>query len=94
MFGYQGQIRAADQTNGYFPANLELITLIRQSCNNLFNGYVERLGIEAPEKTMIKINNQSIEIGKTGLYEVNNAHITSLQFVNNSTQDAIIDFII
>lgn len=92
--GYQGQIRASDQSNGYFQAEANIISLITNACNNQYNGFVQRIGIEAPEGTFITINGESIQIGKTGLYEVNNAYITSLTFVENSTKEAVVDYII
>lgn len=91
--GYQGQICAIDQPNGYFAANQEILNLIQELTYPNID-YLERIGIEAPQKTRLRINNQLIEIGKTGLYEVDNAEITSIRFIENSSRDVIIDFII
>lgn len=92
--GYQGQIKASDQPNGIFLADQNIISLIQEACNNQFSGSISRLGIEAPQGTFILINNRSIQIGKTGLYEVNDVHITALAFVQNSTKEATVDYII
>lgn len=91
--GYQGQICAFDQENGYFPANQEIFTLI-QNLTYVNIDSLERIGIEAPPTTKVKLNNQVIEIGKTGFYEVDNVEITSIKFVENSPKDVIIDFIV
>lgn len=94
MFGYQGQIRACDQPNGYFRADNQIMNLVAAACNQFYSGHLSRLGIEAPQGTWIRINNELIRIGKTGLYEVNDAYITSLQFEQNSDPNAYIDFIL
>lgn len=93
--GYQGQICAADQPNGYFAANEEILNLI-QNLASVQVDYLERIGIEAPPGTEIKINNQEhlFQIGKTGFYEVDDVIIQSLKFPINSPKNVIIDFII
>ena len=125
--GYQGQIRAADQSNGYFEKDVELFTLI-QNLASIDVGYIKRIGIQLnpitkgettqdlqqynaidgstqytiqlPKNTtvltptQVRINNEIIQIGKTGIYEANDVEITSIQFVENSPKNTIIDFII
>lgn len=125
--GYQGQIRAIDQPNGYFAANAEIFTLI-QNLASVNVDYIERIGIQVdpitrgittqstetydtrqgsttssiqlPKYTTIQvptkvlINNKEIQIGKTGIYEVDNVEITSIKFVENSPKNAIIDFVV
>lgn len=92
--GYQGQIKASDQPNGYFSAGTEVIILIAQACNNQYSGTIKRLGIESPEGTSLLINNKDIKIGKTGMYEVRDVDITSLIFVEDSAKQAVVDYII
>ena len=92
--GYQGQIRANDQEVGYFASGQNIINLINNECNDQFTGFISRIGIEAPEGTQININGQNINIGKTGLYEINNVYITSLIFTSDSSTTAVIDYII
>ena len=91
--GYQGQIRAADQPNGYFPANQEIFNLI-QDLTYINIDYLERIGIQAPPATRLKLNNTVIEIGKTGLYEADDVAITSIQFYENSPKNVVIDFVV
>lgn len=91
--GYQGQIRANQQQGQKFIAGQEIITLIQQTTAFPIR-YIQRIGIQAPEKTKISINNKEIEIGKTGIYEVNNVEITSLKFIQDSSKNVIIDFIV
>lgn len=92
--GYQGQIKASDQPSGYFMAGNEIMDLIREACNDQYNDFIQRIGIEAPEGTQILINNKSIKIGKTNMYEAQNVNITSLTFVQNSDRNVVIDYII
>ena len=90
--GYQGQICAADQPNGYFPANQEIFNRIQDAAYVNIDS-LERIGIQAPPATRLKLNNEIIEIGKTGLYEADDVAITSIQFYENSPKNVIIDFI-
>ena len=92
--GYQGQIRAIDQQAGYFLADQEIMDLIALQCNNYYAGFISRLGIQAPEKSVFLINGEAIEMGKTGMYEINNVIINSLLFEENSSSDVVIDYII
>lgn len=92
--GYQGQIRASDQEDHCFKAGDEIMDLIEQACNNQYSGSIQRLGIESPKDTFILINDKSIKIGKTGIYEVNNAYIYSLKFAQDSVKEAVVDYII
>lgn len=91
--GYQGQLRAEDQANGYFEANQEIMNLISADCAAAVS-YLQRLGIQTPAGTRIKINNKEIEVGKTNIYELNNVEVTSLKFVNNSSTYTVINYII
>ena len=91
--GYQGQIRAAEQPNGYFAANQEILTLI-QDLSSVTVDYLERIGIQAPPTTRIYINNQEYQIGKTGFYEADDVIIQSLKFQHNSPKNVVIDFIV
>lgn len=91
--GYQGQLRAEDQTNGYFAANQEIMDLISADCAVAVS-FLQRLGIQTPAGTRIKVNNKEIEVGKTNIYELSNVEITSLKFVNNSSAYTVINYII
>ena len=95
--GYQGQIRAMDQPNGYFIGGnsqtaQEIFTLIQQD-TSITTAYVEKIGIQTYPGTLIRLNGQTIEIGKTGMYETDEVEITSIQFPENSPKNVIIDYI-
>ena len=92
--GYQGQITAMDQQNGYFTTNQNIMSLIEADCNSEYPGYVQRISIDTEEGTMIELNGKNIKVGKTGFYEINNVSITSFKFLQNSSPTTIIDYII
>ena len=53
-----------------------------------------KLGIQATEGTVVKINNADIKIGKTGIYELDGTvSIKTLIFPNGADENTIIDFI-
>ena len=53
-----------------------------------------KLGIQASEGTIVKINNVSIKIGKTGIYELDNiVDVKTLVFPNGADENTIIDFV-
>lgn len=105
--GYQGQLRAMDQPNGYFPANQELFTLIQNDASSVITiDCIKRIGIQTSpviineqntlvtKNAVVLLNNKEIQIGSTGLYETDEVEITSIKFKYNSSKDTIIDYII
>lgn len=53
-----------------------------------------KLGIQSEEGTLVKINNATIKIGKTGIYELDNVvNIKTLIFPNGADSSTIIDFV-
>ena len=53
-----------------------------------------KLGIQTQQGTIVKINNIPIQIGKTGIYELDNiVNIKSLIFPNGADSSTIIDFV-
>ena len=53
-----------------------------------------KLGIQAEEGTQVLINNASVKIGKTGIYELDNiVKITSLIFVDETNTSTLVDFV-
>lgn len=93
MNGYQGQIRARDQENGKFLAGQQLFNLIKD--NSSFEiDHLQRIGIFAPEDTVFLINGKQIKIGKTKIYEADEVIITSLQVMEDSSNEVIIDFVV
>ena len=98
MNGYQGQIRARDQNQGYFPSNQEIFTLISEQSQKGESGEgiisLSKFGIFAPEGTIILLNNKEIKIGKTKMYQIDEVDITSIKFLENSSNEVIIDFVV
>ena len=83
--GYTGQLL------GPFEANQELIDLINQDAIGEIQ-YVKHLGIQVEIGTLLEINNKTVEIGKTGIYEIGNTEITSIYFLEDTDDNAIIDY--
>lgn len=102
MNGYQGQIRARDSSNKKFLAGQDIIQLIKtQSINSDNIKYLKRIGIFAPQGTKVSINNTNdsaagkiIQIGKTKIYQVEDVEIREFHFLQDSTPEVIIDYII
>lgn len=90
--GYQGQIRAIDQPQRCFKANAQLMTLI--NANNVSTKNIKRLGIISTPGTQVQLNDQVIEIGKTRIYEVDNIEISSIKFLQDSSEGTYIDYLI
>lgn len=93
---FQGQLR------GPFTANTELMNLINEQCVSTVR-YVKHLGIQTETHNILihpeylikmKINNKetTIEVGKTGIYELSNTEITSIQFLNDRDNNTVIDY--
>lgn len=93
MNGYQGQIRALDQNGHTFPANQNIKSLIQQESVGLVE-YIKKISITAPEGTKMMLNENQIRIGKTGIYEAEDLQITYFAFLDNTSSDVIIDFIV
>ena len=85
--GYSGQLL------GPFNANEELIDLIQQDAIGEIN-YVKYLGIQTEIGAFISINNDIVEIGKTGIYEIGNTEINSIFFLEDTDDNSIIDYTI
>lgn len=53
-----------------------------------------KLGIQAEEGTLVEINNATIKIGKTGIYELDNVvDIRRIVFPNGADESVLIDFV-
>lgn len=83
---YQGQLQAP------FTANQELMDIIRGDAAKEVN-YLWHLGIQVPTGTIVTINGEDVEVGKTGIYEIGNTEVTSLYFKSNISS-GLIDYVI
>ena len=53
-----------------------------------------KLGIQASQGDLVKINDTTIKIGKTGIYELDEVvKITSVIFLQDVSADTIVDFV-
>jgi len=83
--GYSGQLL------GPFAANEELMDLIQQDAIGEID-YVKHLGIQTNIGTFVSVNNNIVEIGKTGIYEIGNTEINSIYFLESTDDNVIIDY--
>lgn len=108
--GYQGQIRAIDQTNHKFTQNQDLFELIRNDSSAETVQNIIRLGIQdfpSPyqpiqpgESSGFKViigkngKNQIIQIGFNSMFEIRDVPIDYFVAASNSSDRVIIDYII
>lgn len=81
------------QITGEFKQNQDVISIIRKKYNQDFL-FVKRLGIQAQTGHLCQINNEVVEIGKTGMIEYNNVQVKNLLFFQDEPEQTIIDFIL
>lgn len=84
---YQGQLI------GPFSAGEELYDKIKAAAA-VNVAYVKHLGVQTDVRNIILINGEEREIGKTGIYEIGNTEITSIQFPVDVDKNTILDFVI
>lgn len=87
MNGYMGQIK------GPFSAGEELFNKIKSNCVANMKS-IAHLGIQTEVSKFVYINDEEIEIGKTGIYEVRDTDITSIKFKTDVDENTIIDYVI
>lgn len=96
---YQGQVQ------GPFEAYQDVMDIIREQCVSTEPFYIRHLGIQTethnvlihPETLVELVINgkiQTIEIGKSGVYEIGNTCVTSIKFLNNRDNNTIIDYVL
>lgn len=85
------------QVIGPFDANIDLLNdnaPIGAFTPETTRPILYKLGIQAAEGTIVKINNVQIKIGKTGIYELDNiVDVKTLVFPNGADANTIIDFV-
>jgi len=85
------------QVIGPFAANIDLLETtapIGAFTPETTKPVLYKLGIQASEGTIIKINNVPVKIGKTGIYELDNiVDVKTLVFPNGADENTIIDFV-
>lgn len=88
-----GNNKCTGQLIGPFQEQEELIGKIKvaAAANEIKN--FKHLGIQCHSGSIVILNNNEIEIGMTGKYEVEKINVLSLKFLNKEN-NAIIDYII
>lgn len=85
------------QVLGPFAANIDLLNdnaPIGVFTPETTKPVLYKLGIQASEGTIVKINNVPVKIGKTGIYELDNiVDVKTLVFPNGADENTIIDFV-
>lgn len=81
------------QLVGPFSASEELFDTIKEN-SAIDVEYVSHLGIQTEVGIIVLINGEEVEIGKTGIYEIGNTEITSIQFQTDVDKNTIIDYTI
>lgn len=82
--GYQAQISSLEYSNDTIPVNENLFSFDS-------NQYAYRIGIFAPPGSVFLLNRNedtelTLEIGNTFMYEANDVHITTLEYLRNKYQ--------
>lgn len=55
---------------------------------------IYKMGIQTEKDTLVEINDTQIKIGKTGIYELDDAvKIYKIVFPNGASEDTLVDFI-
>lgn len=96
---YQGQVQ------GPFKAYQDVVDIIREQCVSTEPFYIKHLGIQTethdvlqhPETLVELVINgkiQTIEIGKSGIYEIGSTCVTSIKFLNDRDNNTIIDYVL
>lgn len=83
--GYMGQLQ------GPFKAGEDLYTRIKNDTYVKFE-FVSHLGIQAEKDTMMNINGKTVQMGRTGTYEIGNAEITALHFEQDVDEHTLVDY--
>lgn len=85
--GFQGQLV------GPFEAGDGLFKYIQEQASVDFD-FVSHLGIQTKVGSSVFINGEEFEIGKTGIYEIWDARITSISFAQDVDKNTIVDYTI
>lgn len=90
------------QLIGPFKANQNLMNLINEQCVSKPQ-YLKHIGIQTEETDVdnpdtlieLKVNDKlfTVAIGKTGIYEIGNAEVILIRFLNDRDNNTIVDYI-
>ena len=89
--------------SGPFKKDVQIFNILNQQSGRKIN-YISKLGIHYVynfdldiqgqwySQIIIKINNINFTIGKTGILELEDCQITSIQFLNDTNDNVYIDY--
>ena len=80
------------QAQGPFKAGTEVINIILHNDTNVAISNLFKIGIITVPHHKVKINNVSMEIGKTGMLEVRDTPIASIIFEQDEDLNTFVDF--
>lgn len=90
--GRFGEIHDVD-----IPAGMDLLAdggLISDQTPETSKPQLYKLGIQAPEGTIVRVNNIDVKIGLTHIFELDQVvNVTSLIFPNGADSSVIIDYV-
>lgn len=78
------------QIKGPFTAREEIVNRIDSSNFQ----YIKEIGISTKTRHYVLLNNEIFEIGKTGMLQFQDTHITSIQFLQDEDEKTLIDCIL
>ena len=91
------------QAAGPFKQNVQIFNILNQQSGRRIN-YISKLGIHCfynfdldikgqwYPRINVRINNKEFIIGKTGILELEDCQITSIQFLNDTGDNVYIDY--
>lgn len=80
------------QVHGPFERLEEITNIIKEKYPDFIS--IIKLGIQAPVAHICYINNNLVEIGKTGILELENVKVSSLYFNQDEAEDTLIDCVL
>lgn len=80
------------QQKGPFKAGENIMGKILQEPTYTNVSYLFKIGISTIPHHKVKINNVSMEIGKTGMLEVRDTNITSIVFEQDEDLNTFVDY--
>ena len=85
------------QVSGPFEANVDLLNTgqpIGDATPESTKPVIYKIGIQSSPGTLVTINNSTIKIGATGIYQLDQiVNITKLSFPNGADENTLIDFV-
>ncbi len=78
------------QIKGPFAANEEIVNRI--SSSDFL--YIKEIGISTKTRHYVSLDGENFEIGKTGMLQFQDTHITSIKFSQNEDEKTLVECIL